>query len=137
MEHTQPTLQENWGIPMRLSELINTMTEEGYCVTRARIRSALRGGYVRPTPTKGYRGAYDFEQQHLEQIRWYCVHIRPGPQPRQFQELPICGHSDRINRLERKREICNRRLKLEREKEMKEKAFWDYVDRLEAQCSNL
>ena len=58
-------------------------------------------GYVQPLPGKTARGAYDFQPQHLRQLRDYLVHVRPGPRPQLPSKLPIEGENDRMKRLQR------------------------------------
>ena len=66
---------------MQLAQLINKMRKEGYHATRGRIRCALSSGFVQPKPKKAARGAYNWTPRHLGQLRWYFIHVRPGPQP--------------------------------------------------------
>jgi hypothetical protein len=85
---------------MTRNEVITKLKRECYAATVGRIRQALMNGYVQPLPSKTARGAFDFQPEHLRQLRWYLVHIRPGRRPRFAPRLPIRGSSDRVHRLE-------------------------------------
>lgn len=89
---------------MTRSQLIQKLTSEGYAATVGRIRQALINGFVQPLPKKSMRGAYDFEARHISQIRWYLVHVRPGPRTQVEECLPICGAHDRIHRMLREKQ---------------------------------
>ncbi len=90
---------------MTLCEVVNKLKEEGFAATVGRLRQALMNGYLRPLPEKGARGAYDFQPKHLQQLRWYLVHVRPGPRPIFPRRLPIRGPEDRVRRLARQKRI--------------------------------
>ena len=85
---------------MTRNEVITKLKAEGYAATVGRVRQALMSGYVQPLPSKAARGAFDFQPEHLRQLRWYLVHIRPGPRPCCAPRLPIRGSSDRVHRIE-------------------------------------
>ena len=85
---------------MTRNEVITKLKREGYAATVGRVRQALMNGYVQPLPSKTARGAFDFQPEHLRQLRWYLVHIHPGPRPWAAPRLPIRGSSDQIHRLE-------------------------------------
>lgn len=89
---------------MTRSQLIKKLRSEGFAATVGRIRQAIINGYVQPLPNKAARGAYDFETRHLRQIRWYMVHVRPGPRPQVEECLPISGAHDRMHRMIREEE---------------------------------
>ncbi len=63
---------------MTRSDVITKLKREGDAATAGRVRQALMNCYLDPMPTKAARGAYDFQPEHLRQLRWYLVHIRPG-----------------------------------------------------------
>jgi hypothetical protein len=85
---------------MTRNEVITKLKREGYAATVGRVRQALMSGRVQPLPSKTERGAFDFQPEHLRQLRWYLVHIRPGPGPWSAPRLPIRGSSDRVHRIE-------------------------------------
>jgi len=88
---------------MTRSDVITKLKREGYAATAGRVRQALMNCYLDPMPKKAARGAYDFQPEHLRQLRWYLVHIRPGPRPLFANRLPIRGPNDRVRRLERRK----------------------------------
>ena len=85
---------------MTRSEVITELKHEGYAATVGRVRQALLNGHVEPLPSKAARGAYDYQPEHLTQLRLYMVSVRPGPQPRSAMSLAIEGANDRVHRLE-------------------------------------
>ncbi len=85
---------------MTRNEVITKLKREGFAATVGRLRQALMNGYVQPLPSKTTRGAFDFQPEHLRQLRWYLVHIHPGPRPWAAPRLPIRGSSDRVHRIE-------------------------------------
>ena len=101
---------------MTRGQIITKLRREGYAVTVGRVRQALKNGYVLPLPGKNTRGAYDFQPEHLRQLRWYLVHVAPGPRPLFPRSVPIRGSNDRVRRLEqKKREIdVQRAMRLDR-----------------------
>ena len=80
---------------MTRNEVITKLKQEGYGATVGRLRQALMNGYMEPLPDKRARGAYDFRPQHLTQLRWYFVHVRPGPKPCRSEDLPVLGATGR------------------------------------------
>ena len=94
---------------MTRSEVIAQLRREGFAASVGRIRHALRFGYLKPMPGKAARGAHHFTARHLEQLRWYFVNIRPGPQPLYAETLPIGGPQDRLHRLARKKQQLRER----------------------------
>ncbi len=85
-------------------EVIAKLRKEGFSASAGRIRQAMMHGYIEPMPSKGPRGAYDFQPQHLRQLRRYFVRVRPGPTPVHAEELPIRGSADRVHRLAREKQ---------------------------------
>lgn len=82
--------------------MLKTLSEEGFQATPGRIRSAIKNGYIYPSPERGPRGAYNFTERHLFQLRWYFCHIRPGPLPRKLECFPLRSVHDRIHRKKRR-----------------------------------
>jgi len=84
---------------MTRSEVISRLRREGYAATVGRVRQALGNGYMQPLPSKAARRAYDYQPEHLRQLRRYLVHVRPGPRPDAPMSLLIRGSNDRVRRL--------------------------------------
>ena len=89
---------------MHLAQVLHKLRREGFQATKGRVYGALRHGYLRPRPQKRARGAYHFTSRHLAQLRWYFVHVRPGPPPARQADFPVCGYQDRLHRLQRKKD---------------------------------
>lgn len=84
---------------MMRSEAIAKLCSEGFAATVGRVRQAVMNGYVKPLPRKTARRASNYTSRHLAQLRWYFVHIRPGPRPLFPVKFPIRGPHDRVHRL--------------------------------------
>ena len=96
---------------MTRGKVIARFQKEGFAATVGRVRQALMNGFVKPLPRKTARGAFNYKSQHIEQLRWYLVSIRPGPQPLFAEKFSIRGAHDRLHRLARKKQrLQDRRL---------------------------